>query len=59
MINPQTGGPRRIGCPKLRIQYICSLHPYLEAVSSTRNLRTRHAVMTKGPINIADLTHTL
>jgi hypothetical protein len=31
------------------IQYIRSYPPYLEAVSSIRNLSTRHAVVKKGP----------
>jgi hypothetical protein len=29
------------------IQYLRSYIPYLEAVSSIRNLRTRHAVVTR------------
>ncbi|KAJ4442813.1 hypothetical protein ANN_04406 [Periplaneta americana] len=44
-LNPQAGGPPLIGCPRLLIQYIHSYSPYLEAVSSIRNLRTRHAVV--------------
>jgi hypothetical protein len=44
---PQAGGPPFIGCPRLLIQYIRSYHPYLEGVSSIRNLRTRHAVVTR------------
>ncbi|KAJ4428508.1 hypothetical protein ANN_24550 [Periplaneta americana] len=43
--NPQAGGPPLIGCPRLLIQYIRSYPPYLEAVSSIRNLRTCHAVV--------------
>jgi hypothetical protein len=39
--NFQTGGPSLVGCPRLLIQYICSYPPYLEGVSSIRNLRTR------------------
>jgi hypothetical protein len=31
------------------IQYIRSYPQYLEALSSTRNLRTRHAMVTKDP----------
>jgi hypothetical protein len=34
-------------CPRLLIQYIRSYPPYLEAVSSIRKLRTRHAVVTR------------
>jgi hypothetical protein len=40
--NPQAGGPPTVGCPRLLIQYIRSYPPYLEAVSSIRNPRTRH-----------------
>jgi hypothetical protein len=46
-LNPQTGGPLLLGCPLLLIQYILSYSPYLEAVSSIRDLRTRHAVVTR------------
>jgi hypothetical protein len=35
------------------LQYICGYPPYLEAVCSTRNLRTGHAVVTKDPPNMA------
>jgi hypothetical protein len=35
--NPQAGGPPPVGCPRL-LQYIRSYPPYLEAVSSIRNL---------------------
>ena len=44
--NPQAGWPPHVGCPRLLIQYICSYPTYLEAVSSTLNLRTCHAVVT-------------
>jgi hypothetical protein len=37
--NPQFGGPPPVGCARLLIQYIRSYPPYLEAVSSIRNLR--------------------
>jgi hypothetical protein len=43
---PQAGGPPTVGCPRLLIQYIRSYPPYLEAISSIRNPRTRHAVVT-------------
>jgi hypothetical protein len=33
----------------MRIQYIHSYLPYVEAVSSIRSLRTRHAVITRDP----------
>jgi hypothetical protein len=42
-------GPPLVGCPQLLIQYIRSYPPYLEAVSFIRNLRTRHAVVTRNP----------
>jgi hypothetical protein len=49
MFKPQAGGPPLVGCPQLLIQYIRSYPPYLEAVSSIRNLRTRHAMVTSDP----------
>jgi hypothetical protein len=52
MPNPQAGGPPVVGCPRLRIQYIRSYPPCLEAVSSILNLRTRHAVMTRNQLNM-------
>jgi hypothetical protein len=39
---PQPGGPPLAGCPRLLIQYISSYPPYLEGVSSVRNLRMLH-----------------
>jgi hypothetical protein len=50
MSNPQSGGPPIFSYPRLLIQYIRSYPPYLEAVSSIRNLRTRHAVVTRHPV---------
>jgi hypothetical protein len=50
--NPQAGRPPTVGCPRLLIQYIRSYPPYLEAVSSIRNPRTRHAVVTVDPLNM-------
>jgi hypothetical protein len=47
--NPKAGGPPVVGCTWLLIQYIRNYPPYREAVSSIRNLRTRHAVVTVGP----------
>jgi hypothetical protein len=47
--NPPAGGPPLVGCLQLLIQYIRSYLPHLEAVSSIRNLRTRHVVVTKDP----------
>jgi hypothetical protein len=56
--NPQAGGPPTIGCPRLLIQYIPSYPPYLEAVSSIHNPRTRHAVVTVDPLNMGWRTYT-
>jgi hypothetical protein len=50
--NPKAGGPPLVSCPRLLIQYIRSYPPYLEGVSSIRNLRTRHAVVTRDPPNM-------
>jgi hypothetical protein len=52
MPNPQAGGPPPVGCLRLLIQYIRSYPPYLEAVSSIRNLRTCHAAGTRDPPNM-------
>jgi hypothetical protein len=49
MPNPQAGEASIVGCPRLLIHYIRSYPPYLEAISSIRNLRMRHAVMTTDP----------
>jgi hypothetical protein len=56
--NHQVGGPYLFGCPRLLIQYIPSYSPYLEAVSSIRNLRTRHALVTRDPPNIDSYIYT-
>jgi hypothetical protein len=56
MPNPQAEGPLLVGCPRLLIQYIRSYPPYLEAVFSIRNLRTRHALVTRDPPNMAPYT---
>jgi hypothetical protein len=53
MPNPKAGGSYLIGCPRLLIQYFRSYPPYLEAVSFTRNPKTRHAVVIRGLINMA------
>jgi hypothetical protein len=50
--NPQAEGPPLVGCQRLLIQYIRSYTPYLEAFSSIHNLRTRSAVVTRGPLNM-------
>jgi hypothetical protein len=51
------GGPPTVGCPRLLIQYIRSYPPYLEAVSSIRNPRTRHVVVTVDPLNMGLTIH--
>jgi hypothetical protein len=56
--NPQAGGPLLVGSPRLLMQYIYIYPPYLEAVSSIRNLRTRHAVVTRDPLNMVQRPHT-
>jgi hypothetical protein len=43
--NPQAGGLTLVSCPRLIFQYIRSYLPYLEAVSSIRNLKMRHAIV--------------
>jgi hypothetical protein len=49
--NTQAGGTPTVGCPRLLTQYIRSYPKYLDVVS-TRNLRTRHAVVTADPLNM-------
>jgi hypothetical protein len=44
-LNHIAEGPPLVGPPRLRIQHIRSYPPYLEAVSSIRNLGTCHAVV--------------
>jgi hypothetical protein len=53
--NLQAGGLPLVNCPWLFIQYICSYPPYLEAIPSIRNVRTRHAVVTKDPLNMDNI----
>jgi hypothetical protein len=53
--NPQAGGPPIFRYQWLLIQYIRSYPSYLVAVSSIRNLRTRHAMVTRDPLNIRNL----
>jgi hypothetical protein len=57
MPNPETGGPPLVGCPRLIIRYIRSYHPYLEAVFSIGNLRTRHAMVTRDPLNMENVLY--
>jgi hypothetical protein len=52
MPNPQAEGPPLVGSPRLFIQHIRSYPTYLEAISSIRNLRTRHVVVTSGLLNV-------
>jgi hypothetical protein len=56
---PPGVGPPLVVCPKLLIHYIRSYPPYLEAVSSVRNLRTRHAVVTRDPLKLTILPDVL
>jgi hypothetical protein len=53
-LNPQALGPPLVGCQRLLICYIRNYHLYLETVSSIRNLRTRHALVTRNSPNMAD-----
>jgi hypothetical protein len=53
---PQAGEPSLFGRPRLLIQYIHSYHTHLEAASSIRNLRARHAVVTWNPPNMNSMT---
>jgi hypothetical protein len=56
VISPMPNTPSRrtplVGRPRLLIQYIRSYPQYPEAVSSIRNLRTRHVVVTRDRLNI-------
>jgi hypothetical protein len=49
---PQAEESPPVGCLTLPTQYIRSYPPYLKAVSSIRNPRTRHAVVTVDPLNM-------
>jgi hypothetical protein len=50
--NPQAGGPPLVRCPRLLVQYIRSYLPYLEVVSSIRNLSTSHTIVTRDTCNM-------
>jgi hypothetical protein len=50
--NPEAGGPPLFGSPRLLIKYIRSCPQYLEAISSIRNPRTHHAVVTRDPLHV-------
>jgi hypothetical protein len=52
MSNPQAGELPFVGCQRLLIQHIRSYPPYLETVYSIRNVRTRHAMVTRDPIDV-------
>jgi hypothetical protein len=49
---PKARGRPLVGSLRLPIQYIRRYPPYLEAVSSIRNLRTTHAVVTRDTLSI-------
>jgi hypothetical protein len=53
MPNLQAGRSALIRCLQMLIQYIRSYLPYLEGVSSIRNMRMRLAVVTRDPPNMA------
>jgi hypothetical protein len=55
--NPLARGPPSVGSPRLLVRYIRSYPPYLEAVSSICNLRTRHAVMTRVPLKVGSFLY--
>jgi hypothetical protein len=48
---PASGGAPLVVCPRLFIQYIPTYPTYLETVSFTRKLKSRHALVTKEPLN--------
>jgi hypothetical protein len=56
--NPEAGGLPNVGCPRQLIQYIRSYPSCLEAVSSIRNPRTRHTVVTGTHITWLQLIHS-
>jgi hypothetical protein len=51
-LNRQAWEPPVFSCPRLLIEYIRSYPLYLDGVSSIRNLRTRHAVVTRDTPNM-------
>jgi hypothetical protein len=53
--NPHARGPPLVSCSRLFIYYIRSDPPYFQAVSSTRNLMTRHAVVTRDTLNTENI----
>lgn len=46
---PCAGGPPLVNCPLLLTEYVHSYPPYLEVITSIRNLRTGHAVVKRDP----------
>jgi hypothetical protein len=56
--NPKSGGLHLIGCLLLLNQYIRNYAPFLKAVTSIRNLRTRHDVVTMDPLNMVTVLLT-
>jgi hypothetical protein len=50
--NPQAGVSSLVDCPRVLIECFRSYPPYQEALS-IRNLKSRHAVVTRGPLNMA------
>jgi hypothetical protein len=53
MPNHQAGGRSLVGCQRMLFQYFHSYLTYLETVVFIRNLRTRHALATRNPPNMA------
>jgi hypothetical protein len=45
--NSQAAEPPLVSCPRQLIQSVRSYPPHMEAVSSTYNLTTHHAVLAK------------
>jgi len=43
------------GCPQQFIQYICSYPTYMEAICSIHNPSTHNAMVTRDPINVAQV----
>jgi hypothetical protein len=56
--NLQAGGQPLVGYPRLIIQHIRSRPPYLEAVSSIRNLMTWDAAMIRDPFKMKEYDKT-
>jgi hypothetical protein len=52
MPNPQAGGPPLVGRPRLAYSIYSQLPSIPGGLPSIRNLRTRHAVVTRDPPNM-------